>query len=206
MTSTIAEAAVTQTSPAGSPAAISVTGLTRRYGGQAALDDISIDIEPGSITGLLGRNGAGKTTLMRIIGGHEFASSGHVTVAGASPVENDAVLRRMVFLREDQAYPDLPAKRMMDAAAHLYPNWDAGLAAELAADFGLRLGQRIRKLSRGQRSAVGIVIALGRPGRRDLDGRTLRRPGRGSPAGVLRPAARRLRRIPAHGGAVHAPD
>ena len=160
MTSTIAEAAVTQTPPAGSPPAISVTGVTRRYGRQAALDDISIDIEPGSITGLLGRNGAGKTTLMRIIAGHEFASSGQVTVAGASPVENEAVLRRMVFLREDQVYPDVPARYMLRAAAHLYPNWDAGLAEALVADFGLPLGRRIRKLSRGQRSAVGIVIAL----------------------------------------------
>lgn len=160
MTSTIAEAAVTQTPPAGSPPAISVTGVTRRYGRQAALDDISIDIEPGSITGLLGRNGAGKTTLMRIIAGHEFALSGQVTVAGASPVENEAVLRRMVFLREDQVYPDVPARYMLRAAAHLYPNWDAGLAEALVADFGLPLGRRIRKLSRGQRSAVGIVIAL----------------------------------------------
>ena len=43
--------------------AISVAGLTRRYRGQLALDNVSFDIEPGSITGLLGRNGAGKTTL-----------------------------------------------------------------------------------------------------------------------------------------------
>lgn len=160
MTSTIVEAAVTQIPPAGPPPAISVAGLTRRYGGQAALDDISIDVEPGSITGLLGRNGAGKTTLMRIIAGHEFASSGHVTVAGASPVENEAVLRRMVFLREDQTYPDVPARHMLRAAAHLCPNWDQGLAESLVADFGLPVGKRIRRLSRGQRSAVGIVIAL----------------------------------------------
>jgi ABC-2 type transport system ATP-binding protein len=160
VTSTIVEAAVTQTPPAGSPPAISVTGVTRRYGRQAALDDVSIDIQPGSITGLLGRNGAGKTTLMRIIAGHEFASSGQVTVAGASPVENEAVLRRMVFLREDQVYPDVSARYLLRAAAHLYPNWDAGLAEALVADFGLPLGKRIRRLSRGQRSAVGIVIAL----------------------------------------------
>ena len=90
--------------------AISVAGLTRRYHGQLALDDVTLDLEPGSITGLLGRNGAGKTTFMRIIAGHEFASAGTVTVLGASPVENETVLRQMIFVREDQSYPDFKVR------------------------------------------------------------------------------------------------
>ena len=69
--------------------AISVAGLSRRYRGQLALDNVSFDIEPGSVTGLLGRNGAGKTTLLRIVAGQEFPTSGSVTVLGASPVTND---------------------------------------------------------------------------------------------------------------------
>ena len=86
--------------------AISVAGLSRRYRGILALDRVSFDIEPGLVTGLLGRNGAGKTTLLRIVAGQEFPSSGRVAVLGASPVENENVLRRMVFVREDQRYPD----------------------------------------------------------------------------------------------------
>jgi ABC-2 type transport system ATP-binding protein len=160
MTSTTAETTVTHAPRAGTPPVISVTGVTRRYRDQVALDNISFDVEPGSITGLLGRNGAGKTTLMRIIAGHEFTTSGHVTIGGARPLENDSVLRQMVFLREDQAYPDVKAVHMLRAASKLYPDWDAELAAELVTDFDLPLGKRIRKLSRGQRSAVGIVIAL----------------------------------------------
>jgi len=50
---------------------ISTSGLTRRYRGQLALDDVTFDIDGPSITGLLGRNGAGKTTLMRIIAAQE---------------------------------------------------------------------------------------------------------------------------------------
>jgi ABC-type multidrug transport system ATPase subunit len=57
---------------------ISVTGLTRRYRDQLALDDVTVDFEGPSITGLLGRNGAGKSTLMRIIANQEFASKGSV--------------------------------------------------------------------------------------------------------------------------------
>ncbi len=140
--------------------AISVAGLSRRYRGHLALDDLSFDIEPGSITGLLGRNGAGKTTLLRILAGHEFPTSGSVTVLGASPVSSDAVLHRMVFVREDQQYPDLKVRSAVQIASWFYPNWDAELAAGLAADFGLPSGRRVKKLSRGMRSALGIVIGL----------------------------------------------
>ena len=117
--------------------AISVTGLTRRYRGQLALDQVSVDIEAGSITGLLGRNGAGKTTLMRIIAGQEFASSGSVRVFGASPVENDQVLRRIMFVREDQAYPDVKVGHALRAASWFYPGWNGELADSLLADFAL---------------------------------------------------------------------
>ena len=123
--------------------AISVAGLSRRYRGQLALDNVSFDLEPGSITGLLGRNGAGKTTLLRIVAGAEFPSAGSVTVLGASPVTSDALLHRMVFVREDQRYPDygLPGGfkvwHALRAASWFYPGWDAELAGALVADFGL---------------------------------------------------------------------
>jgi ABC-2 type transport system ATP-binding protein len=140
--------------------AVSVAGLTRRYHDQLALKDVTLDLEPESITGLLGRNGAGKTTLMRILAGHEFASSGTVTVLGASPVENETVLRQMVFVREDQAYPDLRVGQVVQVASWFYPNWSHELAGALLEDFDLPLNRKVRKLSRGMRSALGIVIGL----------------------------------------------
>jgi ABC-2 type transport system ATP-binding protein len=140
--------------------AISAAGLTRRYRDELALDQVSFDIEPGSITGLLGRNGAGKTTLLRVIAGHEFASAGTVTVLGGSPVENEAVLRRMVFIREDQVYPDFRVRHLVQTAALFYPDWSQELADSLIEDFRLPLKRKVRRLSRGMRSAVGIVIGL----------------------------------------------
>ena len=139
---------------------ISATALGRRYRDQAALDDVSLTIEPGTITGLLGRNGAGKTTLMRIITGLEFPSSGDIRVFGQVPAENDEVLRRMVFVREDQAFPDFRVEHAIRVASWFYPNWSDDLARQLLADFGLPPRRRIRRLSRGMRSAVGIVIGL----------------------------------------------
>src|ERR1017187_95597 len=144
----------------------SVAGLSRRYRGQLALDNVSFDIEPGSITGLLGRNGAGKTTLLRILAGAEFPSAGSVTLLGASPLKSDALLHRMVFVREDQRYPGygLPGGfkvwHALRAASWFYPDWDAGLAEAMVADFGLPPSRAVNGLSRGMRSALGIVIGL----------------------------------------------
>jgi ABC-2 type transport system ATP-binding protein len=140
--------------------AILVSGLTRRYRDQVALDDVTVEIEAGSITGLLGRNGAGKTTLLRILAGQEFPSSGSVRILGDSPVENEYVLRRMVFIREDQSYPDFKVGHALRAASWFHPNWDSGLAKTLLEDFGLRPDKAIKRLSRGMRSALGIVIGL----------------------------------------------
>jgi len=140
--------------------AISVTGLTRRYRDHTALQDVNLAITGGTIAGLLGRNGAGKTTLLRILAGQEFPSSGSVRVLGAPPAENEDVLRHLVFVREDQVYPEIKVGQALRAASWFYPNWDAALASSLQDDFGLRADKAVKKLSRGQRSALGITIGL----------------------------------------------
>ncbi|MCO1659154.1 ABC transporter ATP-binding protein [Pseudonocardia humida] len=140
---------------------VSLTGVSKRYREVAALDEVSIELAPDTIHGLLGRNGAGKTTLMHILTGQAFETGGDVRVFGEHPYENAAVLRRVCFVKESQRYPDWFAVRhAFKAAALLYPNWDARFAADLVADFDLPLGRRIKKLSRGQLSAVGVVIGL----------------------------------------------
>jgi ABC-2 type transport system ATP-binding protein len=139
---------------------ICVRNLSRRYRGQPALDEVTLDVAPQTITGLLGRNGAGKSTFMRIIAAQEFATSGTVQVFGEDPTENDAVLRRMVFVREDQVYPDYKVGQLVEAASWFFPNWNNELAQSLLDDFELPRNRSIKKLSRGMRSAVGIVIGL----------------------------------------------
>jgi len=139
---------------------VEIDHVTRRYRGSTALDDVSTVLQEGTITGLLGRNGAGKSTLMRIITGQEFVSSGTVRVGGQNPLENDAVLRRMIFVKESQIYPDIKVKRALEAASWFYPNWDAECAGQLMDDFALPGNRSIKKLSRGMHSAVGIVIGV----------------------------------------------
>ncbi|WP_255952393.1 ABC transporter ATP-binding protein [Streptomyces odontomachi] len=140
--------------------AISVSGLGRSYRDHQALTDVTFDVGTPSITGLLGRNGAGKTTLLRILAGQEFATAGRVHVFGTGPLENDAVLRRMILVREDQTYPDLRVRHAIAAASLMYPNWDADLAGTLLDAYELPPARPVKKLSRGMRTALGIIIGL----------------------------------------------
>jgi ABC-2 type transport system ATP-binding protein len=138
-----------------------VDAVTMRFRGHTALTDVTTSIQADTITGLLGRNGAGKTTMMQLLTGHRVPTSGQVRVLGEAPYENDAVLSRMCFIKENQRYPD--QFRVCDAvavAASVFPAWDADLAAQLLADFELPAKRTIKKLSRGMISAVGIVLGL----------------------------------------------
>lgn len=62
---------------------LSANGLTKRFGGLVAVNDVSLTVEPGSITGLIGPNGAGKTTLFTLISGFETPTVGSVTFDGS---------------------------------------------------------------------------------------------------------------------------
>lgn len=140
---------------------IDVRDLTKRYKQANALDNVSLSIEEDSIYGLLGRNGAGKTTLMSILTAQNFATSGDVEVFGEQPYENARVLNRMCFVRESQKYPDdATAKHALSTAPLFFPRWDQDFADELISDFHLPLKTPIKKLSRGQQSAIGVIIGL----------------------------------------------
>ncbi|MGO3319639.1 MAG: ABC transporter ATP-binding protein [Microbacterium gubbeenense] len=140
---------------------IQVRDLTKTYKDTTALDGVSFDIERNSIYGFLGRNGAGKTTAMSILTAQNFATSGSVKVFGEEPYENARVLSRMCFVRESQKYPDEANARVaFRSAAMFFPNWDQQLCERLIDDFQLPLKTTIKKLSRGQLSAVGVIIGI----------------------------------------------
>ena len=142
-------------------AVIEVRNITKRYKDKLALDSISLSIEKDAIYGLLGRNGAGKTTLMSILTAQNFATSGDALVFGEHPYENPEVLSRICFVRESQRYPDdATATHALKAARLFFQNWDQTLAERLVDDFQLPMKTRIKKLSRGQLSAVGVIIGL----------------------------------------------
>jgi ABC-2 type transport system ATP-binding protein len=140
---------------------VEVNGLSKRFGRFTAVDDVSFRVEENTIYGLLGRNGAGKTTMMQLLTGQQFASAGTIEVFGESPVENASVLGNICFIKESQAYPDdFKPKHVFESAPWFFQNWDAEFAARLISEFRVPLNRRIKKLSRGQLSAVGVIVGL----------------------------------------------
>lgn len=141
--------------------AIVTRDLTKIYKDARAIDGVSISLEENRIHGLLGRNGAGKTTLMQLLTGQVFATSGDMLVFGEQPVENPAVLSRTCFIQESQRYPDtFRARDVLSVAADVYADWDPAFAEQLVEEFRLPHKRTIKKLSRGQLSAVGIIVGL----------------------------------------------
>lgn len=150
-----------QQSPGAASGGIRVKNLIKSYRGRPVLRDVTVDFAPGKVHGLLGANGVGKTTLMSVLCNHTFRSSGQVFIDGEDPRENAKILERTCFIHEDQKFHDdhTPAS-LLRILPGFYPAWDECLAQRLAEQFHLPMGTRAVKLSRGQRSALGIVIGL----------------------------------------------
>jgi ABC-2 type transport system ATP-binding protein len=139
--------------------AIAITNLTKRYGAQLAVDDLSLAVDAGSVCGLLGPNGAGKSTTFKCLLALDQPTSGTVAVDGApvapSTFEYLAYVPETSALLEKYSVGD-----HLEATRRTYASFDAARAAELAATFKLDSKKRIGKLSKGQRTAVALVLAF----------------------------------------------
>ncbi len=135
--------------------------LTKRFGDLTAIDSISFSLQAGKIYGLLGRNGSGKTTLLRLLTAQLFATDGTLLVFGEEPYENRRVLSQICFMKENQKYPRRwRVGDVLAMAASFFPRWDANYTSALSKDFQLPLARKVRTLSRGMLSALGIVVGL----------------------------------------------
>lgn len=141
---------------------IDIDRLTLRYGDVTALDGLSLSLEGGKIYGLLGRNGSGKTSLLSVLAAFRKPTSGDVRINGQPVFENQAITSQIAFIREsgDTVEDTEKVESAMRYAAYLRPNWDAEYAARLLERFEVPTKARIGSLSRGKRSALGIVLGL----------------------------------------------
>ncbi len=144
---------------------IEVQSLTKIYGEQKAVDDISFKINKGEIVGFLGPNGAGKSTTMKIITGYLKSTAGTALVAGVNVALNPkAVKKKIGYLPESNAlYPDMYVKEYLGfiASVHALPHPQKAVA-EAIETVGLTIEQhkKIGQLSKGYKQRVGLAAAL----------------------------------------------
>lgn len=141
---------------------VSVQNLVCRFKKDVALDDVSFELPPGTITCLLGENGAGKSTLIKALLGLLPASEGQVAVLGHDPVKHGRYVRERTGYVPDA--PDAPKWMTPSELYHFlrpqYHRWDEELVARLAARFGLPLETPLKSLSRGQAAKAMLIAAL----------------------------------------------
>ena len=141
---------------------IEVKHLTKRFGAVTALDDISFQVDSGSIFGLVGSNGAGKSTFLRTAAGVYRPDAGSVLIDGGEPFENMSVKGNVCFISD---YPYFPRAAtltdMEDLFSHTYPHWDKERFHYLCSCFPLDTKQRILNMSKGMQRQAAILCALG---------------------------------------------
>ncbi|MDK8451521.1 AAA family ATPase [Corynebacterium mastitidis] len=134
--------------------------LRGRYARTRIFDGLNITIRGGGIHGLIGPNGAGKTTLLRAFSG-QLPHDGHLAVWGQDPFDNPEVMGRIALAGIDAPLPaGWEAMKLFRVAQSRYPTWDQGRALALLREFSLPSYKKYSSLSRGQKSALGIIFAL----------------------------------------------
>ena len=140
-------------------AAISLTHITKKYGDVPAVDDVTLEIRPGSVCGLLGPNGAGKTTAFKCLLGFVRPDTGTMAVNGA-PV-TPATFERLAYVPErPQLYEWMTGLQHLELNRRAYRYFEQKRALELVERFGFDPSKKVRKLSKGQHTALSLVLAF----------------------------------------------
>lgn len=149
------------------PLTVRTEDLSVRFAGVPALDRLDLRLAPGKIHGLLGRNGSGKSTLAATLAGFRRPDDGRVLIEGGDlgtaqePYENAVVTSRVCLIRESGDLVDQALVRhAIGLAASLRPYWDEELAGDLLDRFEVPVDKKVQKLSRGKKSALGVVLGL----------------------------------------------
>ena len=144
---------------------ITVTNLTKVYGTQKAVDNISFTINKGEIVGFLGPNGAGKSTTMKIITGYIEADGGSATVCGETVSTNSLTTKKKIgYLPEaNPLYFDMYVREYLEFVAGVHGIQNTKEKIEEAINtvkLKLEANKKIGQLSKGYKQRVGIAAAL----------------------------------------------
>ena len=141
---------------------IKIKNLTKIYDKKKVLDDVSLEIEPGKLTTLLGQNGSGKSTLLNVMSGYELPTSGSVEYKGESL---SSILfshkHDICFIHENIDYViPLTMLEYVNLLKEEIPNWDQCFFDQMIKDRKFDLKKNFQEYSRGQKMQVCLMIGL----------------------------------------------
>ncbi|MCG6189625.1 gliding motility-associated ABC transporter ATP-binding subunit GldA [Maribellus maritimus] len=144
---------------------VETSNITKLFGKQKALDNVSISVKQGELVGFLGPNGAGKSTLMKIVNGYLPADSGEVFVSGQRVTPQNMEIRRNIgYLPENNPlYTELYIKEFLEITAGFYRISNKKKRVDEMIELtglGEEQHKKIRALSKGYRQRVGLAQAL----------------------------------------------
>lgn len=140
---------------------LKIKEVSKTYGKNIILDNVSINIEPQKIYGLLGNNGAGKSTLLNIVNNRIFSTTGKVELSGESIFDNEKSLNKIYLMSEDDLYPSkLKINSLFKLTEKFYGEFDWDLAHQMLKEFELNPSKHLNKLSTGYRSITKLIVAL----------------------------------------------
>ena len=146
--------------------AIDTQALTKRYGSFDAVSALDLKVARHGITGFLGRNGAGKSTTVKMLLGMSRPTSGSGTVVGRridDRRESLEMRRRVAYVAEDKhTYAYMTVEQMIRFTRSFYPDWQPDRERRLLDEYGLPPGRKVKKLSKGMRTKLALLLALAR--------------------------------------------
>jgi ABC-2 type transport system ATP-binding protein len=135
--------------------------VTKNYGQAVALMDVSLNIQPGRIIGLLGPNGSGKTTIIKLINGLLQPSLGNIYIHGQLP---SPASKKVVSYLPDTTYLNENMK-IVDAIRYFqdfYSDFNVQRAYQLLNDLHLLPNQKLNSLSKGNKEKVQLILVMSR--------------------------------------------
>lgn len=143
-------------------AVISASGLTLKYPGCHALQEVDLSVKEGTVFALLGENGAGKTSLIKILTGFQKPNGGSCSILGLDPFKEAQQLRKQIGYVSDAPalYDWMRVEEIGWFAAAFYQSDYFDRYREHLQKFELPSDRKIKKLSKGQKAKVALALAL----------------------------------------------
>lgn len=140
---------------------IKISNISKSFGDVVAIENLSIEVNSGSVFGLVGSNGSGKSTLLRILSGVYMPDKGTVKMDDTDITDNEVIKGKCAFISD---FPFFSNNATLKESAilykTLYPNWSDEKFEELSTMFPIDANKRVINMSKGMQRQVALILAL----------------------------------------------